>query len=212
VGADEEKQGKAIVDEALKSSVKFFVYTSADRHGEDSLTNPTDVPHFITKHNIEHHLINKAKGTDMVWTILRPTAFFDNFTPNFFGRMFATAWRMSLKGKPLQLISTADIGFFGAAAFMEPDAWKNKELAIAGDELTYEQMAQIFKAKTGKDVPQTYEFLCSLLFYFVKEFGNMFAWFHRQGFSADVKELRKMHPEMKDFRSWLEQESQWMKA
>lgn len=148
----------------------------------------------------------------MAWTILRPVAFFDNFTPNYFGKMFATAWRAALKGKPLQLISTVDIGFFGADAFVDPDAWKNRQLALAGDELTYEQMAKIFKSKTGKDVPQTYEFLCSLLFRVSKEFGTMFAWFYQQGFGADVRELRKMHPELKDFRSWLEQDSQWMKA
>jgi uncharacterized protein YbjT (DUF2867 family) len=211
MGADEEKQGKAIVDEALRSGVKSFVYTSADRHGDDSLNNPTNIPHFITKYNIEHHLINNTKGTDMAWTILRPTAFLENLTPNYFGKIFATAWNLSLKGKPLQLISTADVGFFGADAFMEPNAWKNRQLSLAGDELTYEQMAQIFKAKKGKEVPETYRFVCSSMMYFVKELGNMFAWFHEQGFGANVQELRKMHPEMKDFQSWLEHESQWMK-
>jgi uncharacterized protein YbjT (DUF2867 family) len=212
MGKDEEKQGKAIVDEALRSGVKSFVYTSVDRSGDDSLTNPTNVPHFITKYNIEHYLINKAKGTDMAWTILRPTAFFDNFTPNFFGRVFTTAWRMSLKGKPLQLVSTADIGFFGADALMDPDTWKNKQLSIAGDELTYEQMAQIFKDKTGRNVPETYQFICSWILYLVKEFGVMFTWFEEKGYGADIQELRKMYPEMKDFQSWLERESQWMNA
>jgi len=73
----EEAQGKALVDGALENGVKMFVYTSVDRGGDDkSFDNPTDVPHFISKYHIEHHLVEKAKGK-MDYTILRPVAFFD---------------------------------------------------------------------------------------------------------------------------------------
>jgi uncharacterized protein YbjT (DUF2867 family) len=73
----EEAQGKALVDAALKNGVKHFVYTSVDRGGDKSYDNPTYVPHFISKHNIEHHLVDSSKGTDMGWTVLRPTAFLE---------------------------------------------------------------------------------------------------------------------------------------
>jgi uncharacterized protein YbjT (DUF2867 family) len=73
----EETQGKAVVDGALAAGVKFFVYTSVERGGEDqSYENPTPIPHFISKHRIEHHLVEKA-GDKMQWTILRPVAFMD---------------------------------------------------------------------------------------------------------------------------------------
>jgi len=72
----EEEQGKALIDESLKQGVKFFVYTSVDRGGDKSSDNPTPIPHFISKHNIEHHLQDKA-GDKMDWCVLRPTAFFD---------------------------------------------------------------------------------------------------------------------------------------
>ncbi|KAL2818009.1 hypothetical protein BJX63DRAFT_429341 [Aspergillus granulosus] len=107
----------------------------------------------------EKHLIEKAKGTDMNWTVLRPTAFFDNLTPDYFGNVFATAWQMTLKGKPLQLTATSDIGFFAARAFQNLEESKGKFFLLAGDELTYDQMAAIFKQKTGKDVPTTLGFL-----------------------------------------------------
>lgn len=58
----EERQGKNLVDAALKNNVKYFVYSSVDRGGESSIDRPTDVPHFVSKHNIEHHLINATKG------------------------------------------------------------------------------------------------------------------------------------------------------
>jgi hypothetical protein len=40
-------------------------------------------------------------------------AFFENFTPDEYGEIFATAWQMSLKKKPLQLVATSDIGSKG---------------------------------------------------------------------------------------------------
>lgn len=73
----EEEQGKALVDESLKQGVKFFVYTSVDRGGDKSSDNPTPIPHFISKHNIEHHLQGKTASGEMDWCVLRPTAFFD---------------------------------------------------------------------------------------------------------------------------------------
>lgn len=51
---EEEAQGKKLIDESIKNGVKHFVQTSVDRGGDEkSWTNPTDVPHFISKHNIE---------------------------------------------------------------------------------------------------------------------------------------------------------------
>ena len=83
----EEIQGKALVDGALANGVTHFVYTSVDRHGARSPENPTHVPHFITKHNVEKHLEKATEsGEKMSYTILRPVAFMDNFGPDFMVR------------------------------------------------------------------------------------------------------------------------------
>lgn len=82
----EEVQGKALIDAALEHGVAYFVFTSLDRHGVDSDSNDTDIPHFISKANIERHLREKSTGTQMTWTILRPTAFMDNLTTGFAGK------------------------------------------------------------------------------------------------------------------------------
>jgi uncharacterized protein YbjT (DUF2867 family) len=51
----------------------------------------------------------------MTWTILRPTAFIDNVAPGFARKIFPTTWKAGLKPTTkLQLISSKDIGFFGA--------------------------------------------------------------------------------------------------
>ncbi len=84
--ATEQKQGSQLVDAALAhGSVKQFVYTSADRGGPRSSSDPTNVPHFISKYHIEKHLINKAQGTNMGYTFFRPVAFMENLTKDFGG-------------------------------------------------------------------------------------------------------------------------------
>jgi nucleoside-diphosphate-sugar epimerase len=207
----EERQGKGMVDEAIKAGVKFFVYTSVDRGGSKSYDNPTNVPHFASKHNVEHHLVEKAEGTEMRWLILRPVAFFDNLTPSYFGKIFATALQVGLKGKPLQYIATSDIGHFAAQGFLKPEEYSGKSISLAGDSLTHDQMAAIFKEKTGKNFPSTFKFLANALLSMSKDMGAMFKWFHDEGYGADIDELKKVHPGLKDFSAWLEKDSQFMK-
>merc|ERR1712014_276117 len=57
----EIKQGKAMVDEAVKAGVKHFVYGSVERGGDEkSWENETPIPHFESKYQIEHYLKEKA--------------------------------------------------------------------------------------------------------------------------------------------------------
>lgn len=163
----------------------------------------------MNKHEIEAHLKNKAKQSGMEWTILRPVAFFENLTPDYFGKVFTTAWQMSLKGKPLQLIAIGDVGFFAAAAFMNPEASKNHAFSIAGDELTFDEMSETFKRLTGKKVPTTFTTPVWLMMTMVKELGTMFKWFYDQGYAADIPALKKLNPELKTFVEWLKEDSQF---
>lgn len=210
--ANEEHQGKALIDEALNQGVKYFVYSSVDRGGEDSITNPTNIPHFMTKHHIEMHLLARTKYHDhaMDWTILRPTAFMENLTPDFMGKVFATAWKAILKDKPLQLVATSDIGFFAADAFAFPERYRGRAISLAGDELTFQRMAEVFRARVGREVPTTFELPVRALLAMMPELGTMFWWFRDEGYGVGiegVEALRELHPHMKDFGNWLETQS-----
>ncbi len=210
----EERQGKALVDAAIAHGTKHFVYSSVDRGGSKSIDTPTNVPHFISKHNIEKHLIAQAAhhSGQMSWTILRPVAFMDNFTPDFIGKVLPTAWKDVLKDKPLQLIAAKDIGKFAAKVFLEPAVYDQKAIALAGDELTFAQMSKIFKDKTGQEVPMTYGFLVTIILWVSKEFGSMVRWFKTDGYGASVAECRAQVPELLDFATYLETESAWKKS
>ncbi|QDS69818.1 hypothetical protein FKW77_010512 [Venturia effusa] len=206
--ATEEAQGKSLIDISIANKVKHFVYTSVDRGGSKSIDNPTPIPHFISKHNIERHLIDKAgkDGESMSWTILRPTAFMNNFSNDFMGKGFATMYRIALKGKPLQLIAVSDIGVFAAKAFEKPQEFNGKAISLAGADITFDQVKEIFKERTGNDVPTTFGFLGSAILWGVKEVGKMFDWFYTDGYGANIDELKEMHPGLLDLGTWLEKE------
>ncbi|KIX07841.1 uncharacterized protein Z518_02495 [Rhinocladiella mackenziei CBS 650.93] len=203
----EEDQGKALIDASLSNNVSHFIYSSVDRGGDISATNPTEIPHFRNKHSIEQHLFKTTKSSGMTYTVLRPVAFFDNLALDFFGKVFTTSYKIALKEKPLQLIATRDIGSFAAQAFLHPDQWAGKSLSLAGDELTFDQFREIFEKTTEQALPMTYGVIARVIMWMVKDLGLMFRWFYDQGYGADVKELRKLNPTLMDFRTWLERDS-----
>jgi uncharacterized protein YbjT (DUF2867 family) len=207
----EEAQAGPVIEEAVKNGVEHFVFTSVDRGGaEKSDENPTEIPHFASKHRIEKVLKEKAAGSNMQWTILRPVAFMDNMTPDFMGKAFVAMWA-GVGDKPLQLISCHDIGVFAARAFADPEAYKGKAISLAGDELTLEQAKKVFKETLGYDMPETFWFVGSGIKFMVKEMGTMFAWFKDEGYGADIPALRKEEPRLQDFGTWLKESSQFKK-
>jgi uncharacterized protein YbjT (DUF2867 family) len=195
----EERQGKDFVDSALKHGVKHFVYASCARGGDQ----PTDVPHFISKHNVEHHLIDSARDTPMTWTILRPAGFMENLDEGFLGKVFATSWQNNVKSRGLQIIATADIGLVGAKALLNSQQYAGQAIDLAGDELTFDQMAQIYKEVTGTKVPTTFGFVTTIIFWMVSELKLMFNFFEREGFYVDMERSKAVLPEIQDFRTWL---------
>ena len=210
----EEAQGKAMTQAALDSGVKHIVFTSVDR-GSNSDNDPTNIPHFASKKHIEDDIMEKTKGTETKWTILRTVAFMDNMSNDLMGRVFSTMWNQNGMDTKLKLIGSKDIGRVAAEAFLNADIqdYKNKAISIAGDELSPNEAAKIFKEVTGQDMPHAYSFLGTLAKWMMSdELGKMFAWFVTMGFHADVGDVKRKYPFMKDFRAWLEEESAWRKT
>jgi uncharacterized protein YbjT (DUF2867 family) len=210
----EEVQGCGLVDAAMAAGVKYFVYTSVDRGGaERSDHESTDIPHFKCKFNIEKHLKTAtaaASPQKMEWTILRPTAFFDNIAPGLFSKVFGSAWS-GMGDKRLQFISCKDIGVFAARAFREPERYSGRSISLAGDELSYREAAEVFKDEMGIDMPTTWGFVGSMIKWAVDDIGKMFRWFEEVGYGADIQALRKEYPELQDLRKWLRESSKFEK-
>ena len=170
----------------------------------------------MSKFNIEKHLkqvvANTQKpvsgtesvidSTAMQYTILRPVAFMDNLTPDFFGRVFATI--LKLNGRKMQLIDTESVGVIAANAFLNPERYLNQSFSLASDSVSFEDVNESFKRKfNGREVPRTYEFVARLVMLAAwKELGIMFKWIREEGFEADVTEFRSL-AEVQNFEQWL---------
>ncbi|KAK4208961.1 putative negative transcriptional regulator [Rhypophila decipiens] len=218
----EINQGKSLIDGAIANGVRHFVYSSVERGGDEhSWNNTTPIPHFQTKHAIEHHLrdvsaiktlggddAEDAAGKHMEWTILRPVAFMDNLAPGMPTKVFLAAMKNHIgdKGKKVQWVATKDIGVFAAKAFTSPEEWKNRAVGLAGDELDMEGLDRSFMRATGRNVPLGYGFMGSILTWAVKEMGLMIGWFADEGYKADIEARRKEHPGMLTMEMWLAQE------
>ena len=149
----EVAQGKALIDASIANGVKHYVQASAARNGNPPEASP--VPALQTKHEIEKYLFEKVKSSNMTYTVLRPVVFFDNLkSDNVEGPTFAAVMKYYVPAsKPVAYIATADIGWFAADAFANPDKYKNRGLDLMGDAMTYPEFASRFKAKTGKQLP-----------------------------------------------------------
>lgn len=214
--ASEIAQGQGLIDESVRGGVKCFVYSSVERGGDEvSWDNPTSVPHFQSKYTIERHLRDVTAGQQqeeedgggMAWTILRPVAFMDNLQPNFATKVFMTALRDTLVGKPLQWVAPADIGVFAVKAFQRPEEWNGRAVGLAGDELDFAGVSRAFERKTGAPVGTTWAVLGSAMKWAVPELNVMMAWFASDGYRADVGRLRGLHPGLLDMETWLEKGS-----
>jgi uncharacterized protein YbjT (DUF2867 family) len=207
----EEAQAEGLIDASLRYGVKHFVFTSADRGGDvTSDTNPTPVAHIATKHHIEIYLKGRTVGSSMTWTILRPVTFMDNLLPNFNGKGFAAMWETVGK-KPVQLVAASDIGHFGAMALLQPEKYSGKAIGIAGDELNFEQAKVVFKETMGVDMPTTYCAVGAVLKIAMKDMGQMFNWFRKDGYAVDIKKCREEYLELQDFATWLVKSSGFKK-
>jgi len=211
----EEQEGKAMTKAAIEAGVQHIVFTATDRGGPaKSDTNPTNVPHFISKFNIEADIVERSKESKQgtTWTFLRPVAFMENLSNNFLGKGFLAVWRLNGHDRKLQLVSTKDIGRVAAEAFLnaESEEYCNQAISLAGDHISPLEAAEIFKEVTGKEIPSTFSFVgTSLRWVLWEQLGIMFNWFVSDGFGADVKGLKQRYPFMQDFRTWLAEDSAW---
>ncbi|MEU2764121.1 MULTISPECIES: NmrA/HSCARG family protein [unclassified Streptomyces] len=191
----EERQGRAVADAAVRAGVKHFVYSSVGGADRD-----TRVPHFESKLRIEEYL----RSLDLPLTVLRPVMFHDillDIAPRRVQDELVLAMWLD-PGTSVQLIATSDIGVFAADAFEDPEGWLGRTVEIAGDDLTGPQMAAAFEAVSG--IPTRFQQLpIEPLRASREDLANMFDWFERDGYRADLSALRGRRPDLVSLESWL---------
>ncbi|TLS21600.1 uncharacterized protein PpBr36_10118 [Pyricularia pennisetigena] len=235
-GPGEDEVAIPFIDAAVAHGVGRVVFSSVDRGGDDkSWTNATDVPHFRQKHLVELHLREKlaAGGEEsqsqsqsqqqqqFSYTIVRPVAFMDNMNPGIACSVMTAAWAAALSpGRKLQLVSVRDVGRVAARALLADyddgdrgRRYKNAAIGVAGDELSLEQVKEVFARVTGKSLPQAWWPVGGVLLWALGELGSMFGFFEREGYGVELDKMRLDEAgAMLDFETWLKEESGWMKT
>ena len=206
VGAKREvQQGKNLADVAKKVGVEHFVYSSVGGAERNS-----GITHWETKWEIEKHIRKLALPA----TIFRPAAFMETYhVLEVEVRILKGKLADPIRGdKPYQTIATDDIGAFVGLAFERPKDFIGLELEIAGSELTNLEAAKVFSRVMGKPVKFRKLPMPIVRVFLGKEFYEMFHWFNKAGFQADIPELRRRYPEvhLHTLEEWLREEG-WHK-
>jgi len=193
----ETRQGNRLADAAKAAGIQHFVYTSVG--GAD---RKSGLPHFESKWQIEEHI----RSLGLPATILRPVFFMENLRSPWIGPrdgVLAVGLRPTTS---LQMIAADDIGAFAALAFARPQEFIGKALEIAGDSLTGPQVADAFTRVSGQPV-RFVELPLEQVRSFNQEMGDLMAWFNEHGYAADIPALRKLHPGLMTFETWLRKTS-----
>ncbi|WP_206310934.1 NmrA/HSCARG family protein [Streptomyces sp. A1499] len=184
--AAEVRQGKAVADVAKENGVAHLVHSSVD-----GCERGSGIDHFETKADIEKHVL--ALGIPA--TILRSVFFMNNLL-HFAGAEEERVLRLPVRPeRPMQFIASDDIGHFAAEAFDDPEKHIGRQIALAGDEITFTEVAEIYERLTGTPTrldPQPIE-------------GRMFEWFAEEGYRADIPALRAEHPGLLTVERFLSQ-------
>lgn len=190
----EIRQGTTLADVAKAAGVQHFVYSSvgsAHRH--------TGIPHFESKWLLEEHI----RAIQLPYTILRPVFLMDNWVSVRDSIINGTLPQPLDPNKPLQQVAVDDVGAFAAIAFEHPDKWLNREIDLAGDELTMPQVAQVFSRVIAQEVKYVQlpwdQFHSSA----GEETTTMYKWFNNVGYNADIATVRQEYSNIQTLEQYL---------
>ena len=190
---------------AKQANIRHFVYNSSGGVDRNS-----GIGHIEQKHRVEQILRQANLPTTMLRACLFMEEFWKRYTrPSILKGSFAFSVQSD---KLLHLITTKDMGRVAAHVIKHRDRYIGREIELAGDALTPQQMAEAFaKAQGGpvnyKEVPPWI-----FLLLFRKSLFDLIQWYRKAGYQADVPQLRAEFPGLlTSFREFLE-ETHWANA
>lgn len=182
----EVEHGTAMVLACWKAGIPHVVYSSvgsADKH--------TGIPHFESKARVERAIEEVGQPA----TILRPVWFMENFeAPWLLPSIQLGVLRTPLLAdRKLQMIALADIGEFASEAFLRPNDFIGKKIDLAGDALTFPEVATRIARALSR--PVRYEVVPDDKAEAAvgSDFAAMYRWFNREGYRVDIEALRKTY-------------------
>jgi uncharacterized protein YbjT (DUF2867 family) len=202
---DEARQGKNVADTALAAGVRHFIYTSVG--GAEDLYH---VRVNVGKWEIEQHI----QELGLPATILRPAGFMDSLASPAYG-VTGDVLAIPIKSDALYpLIAVSDVGAFAALAFDAPDEYLGKTIELAGDTPTPPQIAAAISHAIGRTISYVHITAETLRQNealagspeLMEELLRASEYLNRRRFKGDISALRKLHPGLMDFETWLQRE------
>lgn len=191
----EIQHGKNAIDAAKANGVDHFIFVSV-----------VDVEHFN-----EHVMHIKTKGviedylqkSDVPFSILRPTAFFENLDdPKNWNPLKKGAIKF-LSTKRIKYCATYDIGRAAAIMFKSRDAWLGRSLDVIGWEGDLSDVAKALEKVGGVPVKCKLAMPIFLRRLFLKDLHNMFLYFESGGPKGSPSDFKKIIPDALSAEDWF---------
>jgi uncharacterized protein YbjT (DUF2867 family) len=191
----EIQHGKNAIDAAKAAKVDHFIFVSV----ADAERFNDDVKHIKTKVVIEDYL----RKSGVPYSILRPTAFFENFDD-------PKNWNPLKKGsikfltvKSCKYCATYDIGRAAAIMFKNPKEWLGRSLDVIGWEGDLSEVAAALERVGGMPVKTKLAMPIFLRRIFLKDLHNMFLYFEAGGPTGAPEEFKNIVPDALSAEDWF---------
>jgi len=144
IGVEAEiRQSKAFAEAAKRAGIRHFVYTSVLYAHLG-----TGVPQFESKREIEAHI----RSLDVPYSIVRPASLMSNLEAEREAVRRGTYRTPFPAGLGRLYVAPADIGRVVAEAFDDPERWLGRELDLAGERISFDELAAAMSRVTGRRV------------------------------------------------------------
>lgn len=192
--AGEVRRGLTVADAAADANVPRVVYSSVGGAERD-----TGIPHFESKFEVEKRLRALVPTA-----FLRPTFFMENLAPQLApGHDGEIVIRLPMPGDvPIQMIAVNDVGRAAARLLVDPASIDGDAIEVAGDELTFDQVAERVGDAFG--APARFETIPLDYLGEDEDLKAMFRWFAQgRAYRADLARSRSLVADLGDLRAWL---------
>src|SRR6202008_2711886 len=143
--------------------------------------------------------------------ILRPVFFMENLLAPFSLQGSTLSWALG-PGTKLQMIAVDDIGWVGARAVTDAAALNPREIHLAGDVRTMQDVAEVLTEALGRPIVFAQTSIEPVRQY-SRDTALMLEWFDRVGYSADIAALeRGFGRALTKLPDWAARQSQGARA
>jgi uncharacterized protein YbjT (DUF2867 family) len=191
----EVAQGRSAIEAAKQAGVNHIIFMSvADAECFDDKTH-----HIKAKVILE----NDIKKSGLIFTIVRPSAFFENLDDAANWNPLKQGQVSFLSNKECKFCSTYDVGRAAAVIFNHPQEWSGKSLDLVSWKGDLADLAAALEAVSGVKVRPRLAMPIFLRRLFLNDLHHMCLYFEETGLSAEPEDLKRIIPDPLTAEDWF---------